>query len=159
MIKIEIGDIIACRDKKSLISETICLITSSKYSHLAIVVSNDMAIEADGISGLVIYRNIENYKNNSDIYTCNLLTDAQRKDIVNYLEKEVGQKYDRLLLFVLFIKFMFKLKFKYKNNRSVICSELVNNSYKKVGIKLSKKKYPIPDDVVGSKLLIFSESY
>ena len=158
MIKIKIGDIIACRDKKSLISETICLITSSKYSHLAIVVSNDMAIEADGISGLVIYRNIEDYKNNSDIYTCEL-TDTQKINIVNYLKKEVGQKYDRLLLFVLFIKFMFKLKFKYKNNRSVICSELVNNSYKKVGIKLSKKKYPIPDDVVGSKLLIFSESY
>ena len=158
MIKIKIGHIIACRDKKSLISETICLITSSKYSHLAIVVSNDMAIEADGISGLVIYRNIEDYKNNSDIYTCEL-TDTQKINIVNYLKKEVGQKYDRLLLFVLFIKFMFKLKFKYKNNRSVICSELVNNSYKKVGIKLSKKKYPIPDDVVGSKLLIFSESY
>jgi len=158
VIKIKIGDIIACRDKKSLISETICLITSSKYSHLAIVVSNDMAIEADGISGLVIYRNIEDYKNNSDIYTCEL-TDTQKINIVNYLKKEVGQKYDRLLLFVLFIKFMFKLKFKYKNNRSVICSELVNNSYKKVGIKLSKKKYPIPDDVVGSKLLIFSESY
>jgi len=156
----KIGDILACRDEDSLISEAICLITNSYYSHVGIIISNTQIVESDGVSGFVRYRDIEDYRGKAVIYTCDSLSDKQRQDIVYFAKKEVGRRYDRLLLLWLFVKYVFRLKLPYINDSSMICSELVNKIFKSsIGIRLSKKRFPIPDDVINSKLLRFSENY
>jgi len=157
MENIKIGDVVAYRSN-SIVSEAIRAITSSKYSHVAIVVSPTQLVEADGYVGHIRYRNISDYKGGMDIYTCNFLTESQRKEICDYAISRIGQKYDYLLLFFLFLKQIFKFKFRFIDSKADICSELVNDSYSKANCRLVKKRYPNPQDIVSSDKLIFVES-
>jgi len=52
----------------------------------------------------------------------------------------------------MFCKYVFGVKIKIRDSESDICSELVNDSYMEgAGIRLSKKRFPIPDEVVGNE--------
>ena len=142
------GDILACKNN-SYLSKFIRFLTKSKFSHLAIIVNKNEIIEADGIIGHICYRNISEYKNYADIYTCDNLTDEQRNNICKYAISKVGQKYDYYLLFVLFVKQVFGVKIRIRDGEKDICSELVNDAYfNGAGVILSKKRFPIPDDVI-----------
>ena len=151
-MKYKIGDILACKNN-SFLSFAIRFLTKSKYSHLAIIVLESEIIEVDGIVGFINRKNINEYKTYADVYTCDNLTDKQRNDICNYAISKINAKYDYYLLFVLFVKFVFGIRIKIKDSENDICSELVNDAYKSVGIELSKKRFPIPDNVVGSERL------
>jgi len=151
----KIGDILACKNN-SFLSFAIRFLTKSKYSHLAIIINENEAVESDGIAGFIKHKNINEYKNYADVYTCDNLTDEQRINIGKYAVSKVGQKYDYYLLFVLFVKFVFGIKIKIKDSENDICSELVNDAYKSVGLELSKKRFPIPDDVLKEMRLIGS---
>jgi len=69
------ADILACHSN-SFISKFIRFLTKSKYSHLAIIINENEIVEADGIVGHIRYRNISDYKNYADVYSCDL-TDEQ----------------------------------------------------------------------------------
>ena len=146
------ANILACKNN-SFISKFIRFLTKSKFSHLAIIVSELEIVEADGIVGHIRYRNISDYKNYADVYSCDNLNDEQINKICEYVKSKVGQKYDYYLLFILFVKQVFGVKIRIRDSDSDVCSELVNDAYKSVGIELSKKRFPIPDDVVGSERL------
>jgi len=150
-MELKVGDILACKSN-SFLSFAIRFLTKSKYSHLAIIVSESEIIEADGIVGFINRKNINDYINEADIYTCDL-TDEQRQDVVEYAISKIGKKYDYFLVFVLFLRFTFGIKIKIKDTDDDICSELVNDCYSSVNLKLSKKRFPIPDDVIKSGLL------
>ena len=148
------GDVLAYKgDKNSPISETVKFMTKSQYSHLCLYISNDNAIEADGIKGDINYVDINNYKGRLDVYTCPSLTDLQRKQICDYAISKIGEKYDYLLLFYLFLKQIFKFRFRIRDRNSDICSELVGDSYKSCGVVLSQKRYPTPADILCNKTL------
>jgi len=136
-------------------SQIIKSIIKSDYSHVCLYIGNGKLVEAD-YSGIE-YANIDKYKGRLDIYTCDL-TDSQRKQICDYAISRIGQKYDYLLLFFLFLRKLFKLRFRFKDRKADICSELVNDSYKEANVILSRKKYPSPQEVVESKSLKFSGS-
>ena len=154
------GDILAYKgDKNSPISETVKFMTKSQYSHLCLYISDDQAIEADGINGDINYVDVNNYKGRLDVYSCLTLTDLQRKQICDYAISRIGQKYDYLLLFILFLKRLFKFRFRLRDRKADICSELVNDSYKEANVILSRKKYPSPQEVIESKLLRYIGSY
>jgi uncharacterized protein YycO len=149
----QIGDI--CLDKGTgWISKTIEDFEHSKYSHATTFIGYDNLIEAEGFerTGTVP---IEKYQNQLDIYTCDSLTDAQRQEIKEYLIKEVGSRYDYLLLLVEAIRYVFHVVLPYKEPfKSHICSTLVVDAYKSVGIELCPNiKYPSPADLSNSKLL------
>ena len=149
--KYKVGDILATKSN-SFISKLIRYLSKSKYSHLALITSISetgiQLIEADGFyTKNIRYRNINDYINEAEVYTCDL-TDKQRQDIVKYAISKIGQKYDYFLVFILFLKITFGIKIKIKDTDDDICSELVNDAYKSVGIELSKKRFPIPDDVL-----------
>lgn len=153
----KVGDILATK-MPTYISKFIRFVLKSEYSHLALIISDTEVLEEDGIAGFTRIRPIEIYKNYSDIYTCDSLTDKQREDIVKYSMSKIGEKYDYYLLFVLFMKYAFGLRIRYKDNEADICSELVNDCYfEGAGITLSKKRFPIPDDVI--KKLTYVEEY
>lgn len=146
------GDILACKNN-SFLSRFIRYITKSNFSHLAIVVNENEAIESDGISGFIKHKNINEYINYASVYSCDSLSEDQRNNICQYAISKVGQKYDYYLIFVLFLRYVFGLRIKIKDGNEDICSELVNDSYKSVNVILSKKRFPIPDDVLNSDKL------
>ena len=157
MENIKIGDVVAYHNPNGIVSSAIASLTHSKYSHTAIYIGNDQICEGDGYTGHVRYCNISDYKNHLYIYTLDLLTNEQRLGIASYMESKVGLKYDRLLLLWLFIKYTLHIRLPYKNDSKVICSEICNDAYKSVDARLCKKRFPIPDDIIGK--LRFVGSY
>lgn len=158
MDKMKLGDILALKNTTTLIGKLIKYFTKSSYSHICVYIGNGIAIEADGYVGKINYRDINDYKNNLDIYTCDM-TGEQRKIICKYAISQIGQKYDYMLIFVLFLRKIFKLKIRFKDSKSDICSELCNDAYLKANMRLIKKRYPSPQDVVSSPLLRFNGTY
>jgi len=156
---IKIGDVVAYYNSDGFVSSAITSLTHSKYSHVAIYIGSGMLVEGDGYSGHVKYKPIIEYKNHLGIYTLDFLTDEQRNAIASYMESKVGLKYDRLLLLWLFIKYKLHIKLPYINDTKVVCSEICNDAYKSIGkeYELSKKRFPIPDDIL--KKLKFIGSY
>lgn len=152
MGNIKKASVLACYGK-GLLSFLIRKITKSKYSHLALIISPAQIIEADGCNGYIKYTNINYYKNCADVYDCDFLTDDQRDEICKYAISKIGQKYDYFLLFVLILRYVCGIKIKYKDIDSDVCSELINDCYKSIEVLLSKKKFPIPNDVIKSKLI------
>jgi uncharacterized protein YycO len=149
----QIGDI-GLEKGTGWISKTIEDFEHSKYSHATTFIGNNELIEAEGFqrTGAVP---IEKYKGQLDIYTCDSLTDEQRQSIKQYLIKQVGSRYDYLLLLVEAIRYVFHVVLPYKEHfHSHICSTLVADAYKSVGIDLCPGiKYPSPADLSNSKLL------
>ena len=156
-IDLKLGDVLAYKGSNP-ISKIVKKLTNSNYSHLIIYISDGIAIEADwnGIQ----YCNINKYKNYLDIYTCDSLTDIQRKLICDYAISKVGEKYDYGLLIFMFLRQIFKFRFRIRDRNSDVCSELVNDSYSEAnGMRLVKKRYPSPQEVINSERLKFVGSY
>ena len=150
------GDILAYKGKNP-ISKIVKKLTNSNYSHLCLYIGNSVFVEADwnGIQ----YCNIDKYKNYLDIYTCDL-TDIQRQQICDYAISKVGEKYDYGLLIFMFLRQIFKFRFRIRDRNSDVCSELVNDSYSEAnGMRLVKKRYPSPQEVINSERLKFVGSY
>jgi len=158
-INLKHGDILAYKGQY-LHSQIIKSLTHSQYSHLIIYVGDNLAVEADW-SGIQ-YCNIDKYKNYLDIYSCDSLTEIQREQICNYAISKVGEKYDYLLLIFMFLRRIFKFRFRIKlrDSKADVCSELVNDCYSEVNdMKLVKKRYPSPQEVISSERLKFVGSY
>lgn len=154
----QIGDI--CLDKGSgLLSKAIEEFEHSKYSHATAYVDNNLLIEAEGFetTGAVA---IEKYHGQLDIFSHDDLTEQQREGIKKYLESQVGSHYDYLLILIEAIRYGLHIVLPYREPfKSHICSTLVADAYKLVGIDLCPGiKYPSPGDLSQSKLLKLIES-
>ncbi|AGK96813.1 Orthopoxvirus protein of unknown function (DUF830) [Clostridium pasteurianum] len=125
----------------------------SMYSHATTYIDGKL-IEAEGFKKTG-YVPIDKYKNQLDIFTCDRLTDGQRQKIKEYLNKQVGTHYDYLLILIEAIRYSLHIILPYKEPfKSHICSTLVADAYKSVGIDLCPNiKYPSPADLNQSKLL------
>ncbi len=141
------------------ISKTIEDFEHSQYSHATAYVGDGILIEADGFDPTGDAP-ITKYKNQLDIYTCESLTEVQRQGIKNFLQGQIGTRYDFLLLLIEAIRYALNVVLPYKEPfRSHICSTLVADSYKAVGVELCPGiKYASPGDLSESKLLKKVES-
>jgi len=147
-----IGDLVLVRGI-GIVSDIIEDIEHSSYSHSAGIVSDGTIIEAQGFQ-ITNYVPLSKYKGMADIFTCDILTDKQREEIVEYVRKEVGSHYDWLLLLLEGIRYLFHIIIPYKEHKNRICSTLWNDAYKSVGVDLCPNiKYPSPADLSKSKLL------
>lgn len=134
------------------ISQGIEDITHGKYSHVAGIVKPNEMVEAGWRK--VQYQGLDYYNGQYDVLTCDMLTDEQRQRIADYAMKQVGKRYDYLLLLWEFIRYEFGLFLPYINTDSVICSELWSDAYRSVGVDLCPGvKYPSPNELANSKLL------
>lgn len=151
-MEIKPADLILVKGRDCL-SYVIEDVEKSPYSHAAGVVKENELIEAQGFKRIG-YQGIDYYDGQYDVFTCDLLTDEQRKEIAEYAKKQVGKRYDYLLLIWEFIRYEFGLMLPYRNTQSVICSELWSDAYQSVGIDLCPGiRYPSPADLAESKLL------
>ena len=139
-----------------LISATIEHVEHSKYSHVAIVIKPNELIEANGFRRTG-YQALDYYAGRADVYRCDAMTDEQRKDIVNYLEHEVGGKYCYILLAWELIRYATGIWLPFNPGPSRICSYLATDAYTKYGLNLWPKiRYPTPADVPGPLRLVGS---
>lgn len=148
------GDIVFFKGE-SLISKIISKLTKSPYTHVAVVIMNEVILESD--------RFIETRLrplHDDEIYTimrCEL-NSAQKEMIIANSINFIGKKYDYLQI----AKWFFKLTFNFdgkglvNNANRVYCSELVDILFKSVGIDLLPDKQDgdvLPSDLLKSPLL------
>lgn len=157
-MKLKIGDIVLIKGE-DFTSKVIREIEDSKYSHAAGIVRENEIIEAQGFKR-TDYQPLTIYHGYIDIFTCDILTEEQRKQIVKYVENEVGSHYDWILLFLEFMRYAFHIMLPYKQVfNSNICSTLWSDAYRSVGVDLCHHiRYPSPRDLSESRLLRKSES-
>ena len=141
------------------ISKTIEDVEHSPYSHVAGMVKENVLIEALGFKRTG-YQALDYYAGRADVFTCDELTEEQRRLIIEYVKQEVGGHYDYLLLAWEFLRYVFNLLLPYKEGRTLrICSALWADAFRSVGIGLCPGiKYPSPADVAESKFLRKVES-
>jgi hypothetical protein len=129
-------------------------VTHSPYSHVAGLVKTNELIEAQAFRR-VGYQALDYYAGGADVYTCDALTDAQRAQIVEYVKRAVGYRYDYLLLAVEAARYLLHVCLPYREPfRSRICSTLWSDAYRAAGVDLCPGiRYPSPGDIAQSKLL------
>lgn len=157
-MEMKLGDLILEKGT-DLISDAIEDISQSIYSHTAGLVKENILIEARGLSKIG-YQALDYYAGRADVYTCDDLTDEQRKAIVDYVTEKVGGHYDYVLLAWEFIRYEFQLVLPYHEGKMErICSTLWADAYREAGIDLCPGvKFPSPGDLGNSKLLRKVES-
>jgi len=159
IVNIKIGDVVAYKGT-NLVSKAIINITNSSYSHVAIYMGNNIICEADGYTGHVRCRDILEYKNHLDIYILESLTDEQRQKICDYVISKIGNKYSYFLTLWLGIKYIFGILLPFIDTKtSENCSELVNLAYGSIGLRLCADKWPTPEQIVHSELLVKCGEY
>lgn len=149
----KVGDVVLVKGKE-IVDEIIEDVENSNYSHVAVYVGNNRMIEAVGFKKTG-YVNVNKYETESDVFRLNGLSEMQKLKLLNYLNKQVGSYYNYFLLLWEFFRYEFHLLLPYKKDfNSHICSTLVNDAYKSIGINLCPHiKYPSPADIACSKLL------
>lgn len=150
---IQEGDLIFVRGI-SWIDHEIEEITDSPYSHVAGFVSKTELIEAQGFRRIG-YRSPHDYKGESDIFRCGILTDQQRARIFHYVISEIGGYYDYPLIAWEFCRYVFHILLPYKEPFDWRdCGTLYDQAFKKEGIILCPGiRYPSPGDLAKSNLL------
>jgi hypothetical protein len=89
------------------------------------------------------------------------IPDEKRREMILYVQKELGKGYAVFLSFWFMIKMLFGAKIdrsdRFKEEPSFYCSQFVAQVYHKVGLDLKKHKsdrYMSPDDIANSRLLV-----
>ena len=136
------------------ISDTIKDVEKSPYSHLAGLVKDSELIEAQGFKRTG-YQALGNYTGSADVFTCDIATDEQRREMVSRIIQACGKP----LLAFPFALGIYPVRdwdsSPYDPGPNRICSTLwIEDAYRAVGIDLCPGiKYPSPADVAQSRLL------
>lgn len=156
----KIGDVILVRGR-GIISLLIRLVTRSKYSHVALALSDKHVLEIDWKYRLKIN---EIHYNHYDIYRFyRELNHDEIFKLLNFAYSVIGTKYDFKQIFSLFLEYTFNIKSDYlfNNPKKLICSDVVDLAYKEIGVDLiPNKEYQnvTPHDVSTSPKLKKIES-
>lgn len=142
--------------KNGFVANIIKFLTRGQYSHVAIEVNNTF-YEAKEFS--LVRKYVTWTKNSSqiDIYELEI-TDDQERRLVNFLEKQIGKKYDYLMV----LGFLFYVtREKRKSRGKWFCTELIFAALEKVGVKLLNNIEPwkvSPATLSYSTLLKYKET-
>jgi hypothetical protein len=147
------ADIVACFGN-SIIDWAISKITGSKVTHVAIMYDNEdeLVLEAIWSGNQVI--DIDSKKGKYYILRYEGLTPEQRDEVVDYIKPTLDADYDYRLIFAILIYRLFGRLVYIDDSTKFICSEIIVDAYKSVGIdivpQLGEKKYASPGDLYNS---------
>lgn len=128
-------------------------ISHSKYDHVAGLVKPNELFEANALRK-VGYEALDAYDGEADIFTCDELTDEQRKQIVQYVFAHQGEHYGYKIIGWEMVHFIFHVDLPMKDDNEPDCSYLWQEAYRSVGVDLCPGlKYAAPGDLANSKLL------
>ena len=148
------GDIILSHERGSASSRNIALLTGSFFSHSAVYLENGVMIESVTTGVQLRPTQDEFSKCEYVIMRCLALTDEQREKILTISPSFVGQHYDfGSAINILRRTFMSNGKNIPKPSNANICTNLVVDLYRKVGIELTKIKNPTPKELYNSSAL------
>jgi hypothetical protein len=146
------GDIILVRGS-TWMDKVVKTITRSHYSHVAGVVRSEEVIDIQPFTQTG-YRKLDSFYGQADVFTCDVLTEDQRKKIVNYVNKEVGTSYNNWLIVWQGCRYLLNLQWPYKTDKGNLCSTLWTDAYREAGVELCPDVvFPSPRDLADSKLL------
>lgn len=143
----------------SLVSRIIKFVTRGKYSHTAIMLSDDEVVEAwEGCSRVRVIKNLSDGHRAGtpvDIYELPCST-AQEAAFLGFIAWQIGKKYDRFGLLAFFLNTQ-----KLERQHRWFCSELLAGACEYAGIELIKNAehwQVSPTMVTRSPLPIFIKS-
>ncbi|MFS0905812.1 hypothetical protein AB3N02_22575 [Priestia aryabhattai] len=134
-----IGNVLFFKRTTSIISRVIANITNGEYTHVGLIVAYDemtgiaTIIESDRFVSTRLTR-VQLNENHAIFAT--EMTEEQRNLVIKFAFKSLGEKYDYLQVFGLFLSLLFK-KERYaffNSSNKLICSELIDLSYYKAGV-------------------------
>lgn len=135
---IQTGDLIFEKGKGP-VSTSIRKFTKSDYSHVAMVYNFPYIVHAHLLGG-VYFDDISDIKNKFDVYRIkDGLTDKEKQQLQEEMIKYLGYDYDLGQIFGYLDMALFKGDNKFNNPKEIICNELVERSYKKIGYTLLKE--------------------
>jgi uncharacterized protein YycO len=137
----------------SFVDRVIEVVSRSKYSHVAGIVKENELIESLGFRKTG-YQGIDTYRGHSDLFTCDILTDDQRKQIVQFAVKQVGTRYDYFLIAWEAEHFLLGVDVPFHEHGRFDCSTLWADAYRSVDVDLCPGiPFPTPGDLAKSKLM------
>jgi hypothetical protein len=152
------ADVIFYQNSASVISRFISKLTKSPYTHVAIVVSDEVkdgTVEIMEANRFIKVRRIALALNPCihHIYRVPVLTPYQRDLISLTVSKQAGKPYDYLQIMGWFLRLVFNIKRDNLFNHAnlPICSELIDKAFNEAGVK--RKPYPWVGDVTPQHLL------
>ncbi len=150
--ELQLADLVFIRGTRWL-DFPIKLVTNSQYTHVAGFVGAGNLIEAQGLRDTG-YQPLEAYSGALDVYRCRSLTQEQIEQILIYAHKQIGGKYDYILIGWEAMRHIFGVMLPYGQSQRRICSTLWADAYKSAGVNLSPEhRYPTPADLVKSPRL------
>lgn len=146
------GDIILVRGS-TWEDRMIKFVTHSGYTHVAGVVKPRKIIDILPFS-LAGYKEIGLYAGRADVFTCDVLTEEQRRKIVNYITGKVGSHYNYFLVLWQISRYWLHWSWPYQPGDGSLCSTLWTDAYREAGVNLCPDiPFPSPGDLANSKLL------
>jgi len=135
-----------------LISEAIEDITRSVYSHVALAVSADTFIEAQGWERVEVVPSSK-YAGHADVYRTSLSADALDM-IVAKAETHIGERYDYFLVALELVREGMGISLPYDEaqHHDLICSMLIADAFRPEYDPCPGIEYPTPGDEAKSSL-------
>lgn len=157
-VNIRLGDLVFVTSA-GFVPRAIEDITHSRYYHVAGLTAVNELVEAQGFRKTG-YQALETYTGAADVYTCAILSDEQRTQITTYALKEIGTRYDYLLIGWEAVRYVLHLVLPFYEGKRRICSTLWSDAYRSTGVDLCPGiPYPSPADLATSPLLQKVGSY
>lgn len=156
------GDLVFCSGKY-WISGVIRYFSGSMFSHVGIIyrdvyLNRVMILEAEIIYGVrlaPLSKYMKDYHGNRKPYKGRMLlakmrkpiSEEEMKKVISYGMDELTRPYDNWEIFRILLRVLFR-KGRKERNRSYICSELVSDAFKQIGIKFkANNTYISPDEI------------
>lgn len=150
--EIQPGDILLISGN-TLVDKIIKLVTRSPYSHVVGVVNPNQVVEILPLS-TVRLKKIQDYTGRADVFTCERLSNDDRRKIISFVMGKIGASYDYDLIIWEASRYLFNWVWPYDNKDSSLCSTLWSEAYRKAGIDLCPDvKFPVPGDLAKSRYL------
>ena len=131
------GDLIFVKPT-NVTGKLVAFFSGSKYCHVGIMVNSSEIAEINlGYTFDIRPMTYTDY----DIYR--VTDDFDANELIDIIHDKVGMSYDVMDL----LRILFKISFK-ATPKKVICSEIVNQCFGLLGIQLSNKKIPTPQDII-----------
>ncbi len=150
------GDVVFVRGH-GFIGDIIEVVTHSHYSHVALAVSADTLIEAQGLEP-VCYVPVSKYAGVADVYRTNL--DPLILDgVIAKAQSHIGDPYDYFLDALELVRCETGIQIPYHERHALICSMLIADAFRPEHDPCPGIEYPTPGDEAKSTLWSYQFSY
>jgi hypothetical protein len=137
-------------------------LTQSPYTHIAGLVDEGQIFESQA-GRRAGFESVETYKGVADVYRCPLVTEEQRREIINAVLQWAGSGYDYLRFGSLACRQILGAVIPmpvYSSRTRHICTTLWVDAYRAAGIDLCPGvAHPTPGELAQSPLLEFAGSF